>query len=95
MIDEFVIPGIWTGWLAFALMLVPAAISFDAAMRRLRRRWKLLQRLVYPAFLLALAHWLLLDWSWGPALVHLVPLLVAWTLRLVLSRNSTPSRSAA
>ncbi|MFW2348966.1 ferric reductase-like transmembrane domain-containing protein [Qipengyuania sp.] len=95
MIDEFAIPGIWTGWLAFALMLIPAAISFDAAMRRLRRRWKLLQRLVYPAFLLALAHWLLLDWSWGPALVHLVPLLGAWTLRWVLSRNLSPSRSAA
>ena len=39
MVGELPIPGIWTGWLAFALLLVPAAISFNAAMRRLGRRW--------------------------------------------------------
>lgn len=95
MVDELAIPGIWTGWLAFALLLVPAAISFDTAMRRLGRRWKQLQRLVYPAFLLALIHWLLLDWAWGPALVHLAPLLVAWTLRMVMRRRTIVTRSIA
>lgn len=93
MIDELAIPGIWTGWLAFALLLVPAAISFDAAMRRLRRRWKQLQRLVYPAFALALAHWLLLAWAWVPALVHLAPLLIAWGLRFAAHRRPPSSRS--
>ena len=95
MVDELAIPGIWTGWLAFALLLVPAAISFDTAMRRLGRRWKQLQRLVYPAFLLALIHWLLLDWAWGPALVHLAPLLVAWTLRMAMRRRTIVTRSIA
>ena len=95
MVDELAIPGIWTGWLAFALLLVPAAISFDTAMRRLGRRWKQLQRLVYPAFLLALIHWLLLDWAWGPALVHLAPLLVAWTLRMFMRRRTIVTRSIA
>lgn len=95
MVSELAIPGIWTGWLAFALLLVPAAISFDAAMRRLGRRWKQLQRLVYPAFLLALIHWLLLDWAWGPALVHLAPLMVAWTLRMVMRRRTIVTRSIA
>ena len=95
MVSELAIPGIWTGWLAFALLLVPAAISFDAAMRRLGRRWKQLQRLVYPAFLLALIHWLLLDWAWGPALVHLAPLLVAWTLRMAMRRRTIVTRSIA
>ena len=80
---------------AFALLLVPAAISFDTAMRRLGRRWKQLQRLVYPAFLLALIHWLLLDWAWGPALVHLAPLLVAWTLRMFMRRRTIVTRSIA
>ena len=94
MVDELAIPGIWTGWLAFALLLVPAAISFDTAMRRLGRRWKQLQRL-YPAFLLALIHWLLLDWAWGPALVHLAPLLVAWTLRMFMRRRTIVTRSIA
>ena len=95
MLDEVVIPGIWTGWLGFALLLVPAAISFDTAMRRLGRRWKQLQRLVYPAFLLALIHWLLLDWAWGPALVHLAQLLVAWTLRMFMRRRTIVTRSIA
>ena len=95
MVSELAIPGIWTGWLAFALLLVPAAISFDTAMRRLGRRWKQLQRLVYPAFLLALIHWLLLDWAWGPALVHLAPLLVAWTLRMFMRRRTIVTRSIA
>ena len=95
MVGELPIPGIWTGWLAFALLLVPAAISFNAAMRRLGRRWKQIQRLVYPAFVLALIHWLLLDWAWGPALVHLAPLLVAWTLRMVMRRRTIVTRSIA
>ncbi|MBL4718281.1 MAG: ferric reductase-like transmembrane domain-containing protein [Erythrobacter sp.] len=95
MVGELPIPGIWTGWLAFALLLVPAAISFNAAMRRLGRRWKQIQRLVYPAFVLALIHWLLLDWAWGPALVHLAPLLVAWTLRMAMRRRTIVTRSIA
>ena len=95
MVSELAIPGIWTGWLAFALLLVPAAISCNAAMRRLGRRWKQLQRLVYPAFLLALIHWLLLDWAWGPALVHLAPLLMAWTLRMAMRRRTITTRSIA
>lgn len=87
MLDELPLPSIWTGWLALLAMLVPAAISFDAAMRALGRRWKRLQQLVYPAFLLSLAHWLLLEGEWGPALVHLAPLGLAWGLRLLAARN--------
>ena len=82
MIDEVGLPGIWTGWLAMALLCLPAAISFDAAMRALGRRWKRLQRLVYPAFILALAHWLLLDWSIWPIALHAAPVALAWGLRL-------------
>lgn len=81
MVDEFALPPIWTGWLALALMVPPAAVSFDAAMRALGRRWKALQRLVYAAFALGLVHWLLLDWHWQPAAVHLAPLVIAWALR--------------
>lgn len=95
MIAELPIPGIWTGWLALFAMLIPASISFDAALRRLGRRWKKWQRLVYPAFLLALTHWLLLDWAWLPALVHLAPVLLAWTLRLFMRRRKSLSRSPA
>lgn len=81
VLEEFALPAIWTGWLALALMLPPALISFDRAMRRLGRRWAQVQRFVYPVFLLSLLHWMLLDWAWQPALLHLLPLLVAWSLR--------------
>lgn len=83
IIEELSLPAILTGWLALLCLTIPAAISFDKAMRRLGRRWKQLQMLVYPALILTLAHWLLLDWEWAPALIHLAPLLVAWTLRLI------------
>lgn len=95
MLGELTLPGIWTGWLALAAMAVPAAISFDRALRRLGRNWKRLQRFVYPAFLLALAHWVLLERESLPAFVHLAPLLAAWTLRLVRRRKPAPARSIA
>ena len=93
MLEELALPAIWTGWLALAALLVPAAISTDAAMRALGRRWKVLQRLVYPAFALALVHWALLDRAFGPALVHLAPLMLAWSLRLLARRGIRLNRS--
>ncbi|TYC90954.1 ferric reductase-like transmembrane domain-containing protein [Novosphingobium sp. BW1] len=81
IVSEFGFPGIWTGWLALVLLLIPASISFNTAVRRLGRRWKMLQRLVYPALFLALAHWLLLGWSSTPALIHVAPLALAWAAR--------------
>tara|TARA_B100000678_G_C17958669_1_gene402227 strand:- start:294 stop:662 length:369 start_codon:yes stop_codon:yes gene_type:complete len=48
------------GWLAFALFLPLAITSNDASMRALKRRWKTLHRLVYPAAILTFLHWV---WS--------------------------------
>jgi methionine sulfoxide reductase heme-binding subunit len=56
MFDEAFTPGILTGWIALALMLPPALASNDAAMRGLRRMWKPVQRLAWPAAAVALAH---------------------------------------
>ncbi len=95
MLDELPLPAIWTAWLALLAMAVPAAISFDAAMRSLKRRWKQWQMLVYPAFALALVHWGLLDREWGPAVVHLAPVLLAWGLRLLAGRGISVRKKAA
>lgn len=54
--DEALTPGILTGWIGLALMLLPALASNDAAMRVLRRGWKPVQRLALPAAAVALAH---------------------------------------
>lgn len=93
ILDELGLPAIWTGWAALIAMIPPATISFDAAMRALgRHRWKMIQRLVWPALALTLAHWLLLDWQWLPALLHIAPLLAAWTL-LFIRRPARRSRN--
>ncbi len=81
VLDELTLPAIWTGWVALALMVVPAAISFDAAQRALGRRWQQLQYLVYAVLALTLIHWLLLGWDWWQAAIHLAPLCLAWGAR--------------
>lgn len=91
IIDELTLPAIWTGWIALALLVPPATISFNAAARQLGRyRWKSIQRLVYPALALALAHWWLLDWAWRPAALHLAPLAAAWLALVIRRRRKQP-----
>nr|WP_247713690.1 ferric reductase-like transmembrane domain-containing protein [Qipengyuania sphaerica] len=48
------------GWLAFALFLPLALTSNDVSVRALKRSWKRLHRLVYPAAVLTFLHWV---WS--------------------------------
>lgn len=81
MIAEVLAPGIWTGWAAFILMMVPALLSNDASMRALKAQWKSLQRLVYPAAILTLLHWIWVHNNLGPALVHFIPLALIVALR--------------
>jgi len=85
MLAEFAAPGIWTGWVAFALMIPLALTSNDRAMRQLRATWKVVQRLVYPAALLTLLHWVFVHNNLAAALAHFVPLAVILLLRFVRS----------
>ena len=81
MVAEALAPGIWTGWAAFILMMVPALLSNDRSMRALKAQWKQLQRLVYPAAILTLLHWIWVHNNLGPALVHFIPLALIVALR--------------
>ncbi|MGI9372866.1 MAG: sulfite oxidase heme-binding subunit YedZ [Hyphomicrobiales bacterium] len=74
IVDEFWIASIWTGWLAFAIFIPLVLTSNNAAVKRLGKAWKSLQRWVYPAAVATLVHWILVHNNWGPALVHFVPL---------------------
>ncbi len=56
MVAELGAPAIWTGWIAFLCLLVPALISNDSAVRALGAAWKRIQRLAYPAAVLTLVH---------------------------------------
>jgi sulfoxide reductase heme-binding subunit YedZ len=82
VLAELALLGIWTGWAAFALMLPLALTSNDAAMRRLKSGWKKLQRLVYPAALLTLIHWIVVHDALVSALIQVTPLIVLETYRL-------------
>jgi sulfoxide reductase heme-binding subunit YedZ len=90
MIAEALAPGIWTGWAAFALMIPLAATSNDGAMRALKAGWKQVQRLVYPAAVLTLLHWIWVHNNLGPALAHFVPLALLALARLALSFKPRP-----
>jgi sulfoxide reductase heme-binding subunit YedZ len=63
--------GMWTGWLALLVMLVLAATSNDASVRKLRGRWKWLHRGVYAAAALTFAHWILTAFDPIPGWIHL------------------------
>lgn len=56
VLAELDAPGIWTGWLALALLVPLALTSTDAAQQRMGRGWKRLQRLAWPAAVVALVH---------------------------------------
>lgn len=83
MLAEIDAPGIWTGWLALALMAAPAAASNDRAMRFLRGWWKPVQRLVYPVVALTLVHWAILMYGWREPLVHVAPMLALYAAAMI------------
>ncbi|MCU4652517.1 ferric reductase-like transmembrane domain-containing protein [Roseibacterium sp. SDUM158016] len=81
---------IWTGWVAFLVMVPLAMTSMDAAQRVMGRHWKTLQRATYVAAVFTLLHWAALHRWEHPeaALVHFAPLAILeayriwyWTLR--------------
>ncbi len=73
-------PFITAGFTAFILLVPLAATSTQAAMRRLGRRWQLLHRLIYPAAVLGVLHFL---WLVKKDLTE--PLVYAGVLGLLLA----------
>jgi sulfoxide reductase heme-binding subunit YedZ len=91
MLAEFWALGIWTGWAAMLLFVPLAITSNDASMRALKAKWKQLQRLVYPAAVLVLVHWIFIHNNLGPALVHFIPLTLLVAARYFLSVKPQPT----
>ncbi len=71
-----------TGWLSLALIAALAVTSHAWAVRAMGRRWKRLHLWVYPAGILALWHWYLLDYYTGRVLfwscLFAAPPLLRW-----------------
>ena len=87
ILAEFLALGIWTGWAAMLLFVPLAVTSNDASMRMLKKGWKRLQRLVYPAAILVLVHWIFIHNNLWTVLLHFMPLILLVAARYFLPRK--------
>ena len=74
VLAEFGSPDMLAGWLAFALFIPLAVTSNDIATRALKRTWKRLHRLVYPAAILTFLHWVFAAFDPTTAYIHIAVL---------------------
>ena len=95
MLEEGAQWDLLTGWLALAVYLPLALTSNDRAVRFLKRVWKKLHRLVYPAAVLTFLHWMLTAFDMTPALIYAGILGLLEALRLVLTFTRVRQRSAS
>lgn len=77
-------PDMLVGWLALALFVPLAVTSNDLSTRLMKRSWKRLHRLVYPAAILTFLHWALAAFDPTTAYIHVGILAVIELLRLGL-----------
>ena len=75
---------ILVGWLALALFVPLAMTSNDASMRMLKRSWKTLHRLVYPAAVLTFLHWVWSAFDPTTAWIHIGILAAIELVRIVI-----------
>jgi methionine sulfoxide reductase heme-binding subunit len=87
IVREGLEPGLLTGWIAFVILLPLAVTSNDAAVRWLRRGWKRLHILVYPAAILTAAHWVLVAFDPTIAVLHALAIGALLALRLLPARR--------
>ena len=73
-----------TGWLALGLFVPLAVTSNDVSVRRMKRAWKRLHRLVYPAAVLVFVHWALTAFDPFTAYVHIAILAAIEGTRIAL-----------
>lgn len=93
MLAEIGATGIWSGWLAFLLLVPVALASNDYAVRRLGAAWKRVQRLAYPAAILTLVHWMTVHDGLAAALLTFAPLALLQIYRVIVSRRDAVSSS--
>jgi sulfoxide reductase heme-binding subunit YedZ len=78
--------GMLWGWAALILFVPLAITSNDASVRLLKRAWKRLHRLVYPAAILTFAHWVATAFDPTTAWIH-VGILAAIEIARIATRR--------
>lgn len=84
VLEEAASAELFTGWLALALFIPLAVTSNDLSVRRMKRNWKRLHRLVYPAAVLVFVHWALTAFDPFTAYVHIAILIAIEGTRIAL-----------
>jgi sulfoxide reductase heme-binding subunit YedZ len=87
VLAELGLPELLTGWLALALFVPLAATSNNISTRALKRSWKKLHRLVYPAAILTFLHWALTSYDPTTAYIHAGILAAIEIVRVALQRR--------
>ena len=87
ILTELTTPFILAGWIAFALFVPLAITSNDISSRALKRAWKRLHRLVYPATILVFLHWVLSAFDPLTAYLHIAILAAIELVRIGLQRR--------
>ncbi|GHB41039.1 hypothetical protein GCM10007094_33100 [Pseudovibrio japonicus] len=83
IIEDMFKIGIWTGWLASLIFIPLVMTSNDWSVAKLGNNWKKIQKFSYAAAVLTLAHWVLVNFDFIPALVHFIPLTLLQVYRYV------------
>lgn len=85
MVGNLTSPKYIAGWLAMLILAILAATSFDAAMRKLGKKWKKLHRYAHLAAIGVAIHWVLMSNSL-PVYLHFVPLFALQAHRIYKAR---------
>lgn len=87
VLAEFDQDFIFAGWLALALFVPLAVTSNDVSMRMLKRSWKSLHRLIYPAAVLIFLHWAWSAFDPTTAWIHVGILAAIELARILIQRR--------
>ncbi len=86
VLAEFTTPYMLAGWAALALFVPLALTSNDVSVRLMKRGWKRLHRLVYPAAILTFLHWVWSAFDPTTAWIHIGILAAIEIVRIALQR---------
>ncbi len=75
-------PEIIAGWIAMLVFVILGLTSNNWSMKKLGKRWKVVQRAAYLVVLLSFLHWFLLGHYQLSMLAHLLPLVLIQSIRV-------------
>ena len=87
ILEEATEAGMWTGWVAFAVMLALALTSNDQSVKSLGRSWGRLHKTVYVAAILTMLHWILTAFDPTTGYIYLAFAIALLLVRLMPRRK--------